>query len=540
MIKGVIFDFDNTLYNYDYTNKYALSVLFKEMSSNLNINIEEIENVYKKMNKNIKNSNNPNNKFNKLIYIKQLFEYLNIPIHLVSFYCKLYSDVFFVMFKIYDGVLDLFSFLKTNNIKIGILSNNHFSQQLEKLDKFGLIKYIDVIQTSDECGEEKPNKYMFLSIQSKMNIQFNELAYIGDNFEDDIEPCIEYGMIPFWFNSKFQYKIVDNIIQIGNFHQIQYFFHSYLNTVDELIFLSKYFGQSILNVQGAGGNISVKQDDILFIKSSGYILGNVNYNEGYCLIDNNSCIDMVKENDNSIKNAKLFGFKMPSMETYFHSFMKKYTLHLHFTLSNIWFCSNKQVILDNFAYNYEIVDYFKPGIELAVEIHKLYKPDCNIYFLKNHGIIITADNKNDIMQYYEYIFDYFNKKCNNKYENELLCFKINEIYNSYNKKVVVRNIDFPVDILENIVYCFPDLAIFIPNIKTIQNLEELNSSCEYEVIICKNNIYIVAESITKLYSITEILNSYKILYFLNDGNLSSVNNIHELQNMPEEKNRKNC
>ena len=44
-----------------------------------------------------------------------------------------------------------------------------------------------------------------------------------------------------------------------------------------LIYLSKLFGQSVLNIQGQGGNISVKthNDELILIKSSGKILANM-------------------------------------------------------------------------------------------------------------------------------------------------------------------------------------------------------------------------------------------------------------------------
>jgi len=74
MILAVIFDFDNTLYNYDLSNKNALSILFQELSMVCKIDKDLIETMYNTINYNIKHSNNTNNKFNKSIYIKQLLE----------------------------------------------------------------------------------------------------------------------------------------------------------------------------------------------------------------------------------------------------------------------------------------------------------------------------------------------------------------------------------------------------------------------------------------------------------------------------------
>lgn len=57
MILGILFDFDNTLYDYDLINKIALNKLFDELVLNNNLNKNYIENLYQKINNNIKNSN---------------------------------------------------------------------------------------------------------------------------------------------------------------------------------------------------------------------------------------------------------------------------------------------------------------------------------------------------------------------------------------------------------------------------------------------------------------------------------------------------
>ena len=134
MILGILFDFDNTLYDYD-LNKYL----------------------------------------------------------------KYYENEFNNNFKLYDGDLELFKYLKSKNIKIGIVSNNIFIQQYNKFKESYLLEYIDFIQTSDECGEEKPNINIFLNIQNKMGLPFENMAFIGDNFEHDIESSLELKMFQFHF-----------------------------------------------------------------------------------------------------------------------------------------------------------------------------------------------------------------------------------------------------------------------------------------------------------------------------------------------------
>ena len=547
MILGVIFDFDNTLYDYDYSNNLALNKLFNEISIKNIIDINLVRESYNIINKNIKLSNNCTNKFNKILYIKQLLEKFNISLSNIDYYLNIYNEEFNKNLELNDGIIELLKIFKKNNIKIGLLSNNIFYQQYEKLKLLDILQYFDVIQTSDECGEEKPNINMYLNIQHKLGIPFENIAYIGDNYDHDIIPSLNLKMFPFYFKKDLDLDLEvavvlkDNYIQFCNFLDLNNYFQKYFKTIDELIFLSKYFGQSILNIQGPGGNISIKLDNIIFIKSSGAVLGNLSYNEGYCLADNNKCIELLKnDKELELKNTKIFGYKIPSMETFFHSFMKKYTVHVHFTLANIFFCSDNKFELYNFPYNYEIVKYIPPGLLLANEVYKKYTRETDVYFLENHGIIITNTELNTIIEMYENIYKYFNNLLENKFNNELNTFYINkEYYFRKNKTCVVRTIDYNYEILKKIKYCFPDLAIFIEKIGIFNTIEELYENMDnYNIIIVDKSIYLIAENLTKIYYLIELIDKYKILSEYSYENLNSIDDVKYLQNMEQEKFRK--
>ena len=540
MINAVIFDFDNTLYDYDKCNNNALKYLFNSICNDFYIDINIINKLYNEINKNIKSSNNSSNKFNKIIYIKQLFELLNIDLINISKYLTIYNTHFNDNLELYDGILDIIILLKEHNIKLGLLSNNIFGQQYKKLEKLNILKYFDVIQTSDECGEEKPNINIFLSILNKLNAIPQNTIFIGDNLEHDIIPSLKLGILPFYFqyelNFNLDFLLENKYIIFNNHINLHIFFKKYFETVNELIFLSKYFGQSNLNVQGPGGNISVKLDNIIFIKSSGAVLGNITYNEGYCLANNIKVKELLEtKRDLELKETKIFGYKIPSMETFFHSFMEKYTVHIHFTLSNIFFCQNNTPILEDFPYKYQIISYIPPGLLLSENIKEIYNENTSIYFLKNHGIIITSNDSIKITEIYENIYKYFNKLLDNKFNDEFISFKLNtQFYIKYKSTSVIKFIDYPVDILLNIKYCFPDLAIFIEEICDDIN----NITKKTNIIINNNKVYLKADTLNKVYYIIELLDKYKILCDYSYNNLSCINDTKYLQNMVQEKFRK--
>jgi putative hydrolase of the HAD superfamily len=555
MILGVIFDFDNTIYDYDACNNKSLLKIFTYIEENFKK--EDVKEIYKKINNDIKHSNNYCNKFNKNIYFKRLLESLNIPISELDNILKIYNDEFDInlLISIYPNIEDLLKFLKKDNIKIGILSNNNFKQQYDKLVKLNLISYIDFIQTSDENGYEKPHISMFHSIINKMKIPAENILMIGDNYEHDIEPALKLGLIPFLFKKDDKNINIENkkFFQFSNYNELIIFYMEYTHTENELIYISKLFGQSIINIQGQGGNISIKTttptqtstNKLLLIKSSGAILGNIDKNSGFCIVDNNGCLNLLKNNSTTpLSSTKVFGSKVPSMETYFHCFMKKYTIHIHFTLSNKFLCCNKLNILDSLELKHKIIDYYAPGLVLAQKIYEEYDEEVDLYFLKNHGLIITNNSLTELINLYKKVLYYFNYLLNHEYTDEIITFNINEIiYHKFNKSIVCRYYnntknEYKTNINNDIKYCFPDLAVYFQKIYKIECLEDINNFVNIpDLIIYNNNYILIGEILSKLYCMIETMDKY-IDLCEDYENLISIDNIY-IQNMEQEKYRKN-
>ena len=95
-------------------------------------------------------------------------------------------------------------------------------------------------------------------------------------------------------------------------------------------------------VQAGGGNISFKQENFMFIKSSGCLLSDLDINKNYVGMNKDIILDNlnnIKDENKKIreKEAKKLCYDSiyflknytPSIETTMHSLTQKYTLHLH-------------------------------------------------------------------------------------------------------------------------------------------------------------------------------------------------------------------
>lgn len=172
--------------------------------------------------------------------------------------------------------------------------------------------------------------------------------------------------------------------------------------VDMLPLISEYsatLGSDELLVQGAGGNISWKHGDILWVKASGTWLANAKKDNIFVPIDLAHLTDNINKGNFAVKPLLTAASSMrPSIETVLHGLMPhRVVLHLH-PVEILAYLVRKDVIptfkttLDGVV-KWGIVDYSKPGEHLAKSIHKLLSSnkDIDVVFLNNHGIVIGGE-----------------------------------------------------------------------------------------------------------------------------------------------------
>jgi FMN phosphatase YigB (HAD superfamily) len=545
--KGIIFDLDNTLYDYDLCHKKAIIEVFNYLIQMKNsLTIEYITLVYQDITKNLKYELGLTaSSHNKSIYFKQLLEKLNINLLTFSKLHDIYWETFYTNLVCFEGVENFIKWNKQFGIKIGILTDYESEYQIIKLEKLGLLEYIDCIVTSEEVGIEKPSAKMFNTILQKMKLNITDVIMIGDNYEKDIIGSRNLNIISYWFNK--------NNGDFNNFNNLHIIFAS---IIEELIIfkkISKYCGERFDLVQAGGGNTSVKINDLMIIKASGYNLTNIDEINGYTVINNKILLkDINNDKVKDITSYNFIGNKRGSIETFMHSILKKYTIHLHpIQINRILISTSAKKVIEEIYPDSLIFDYFTPGIKVCEKIKQVYNGE-NVIFLLNHGIIITHDNIDEIYKilndvlvkfesYQEINFDKY------KYTNTIskiinVTFKISNIsylcedirINYYlNKKIELfkESITFP----DFLIYCGFKVLFGLSYIE-----EYKNTYNEPPKIIIENNlVYINSHSLIKCKEIEDVLKSNLIILDSNfEKNYLSADEICFLNNWDAEKYRK--
>ena len=187
-----------------------------------------------------------------------------------------------------------------------------------------------------------------------------------------------------------------------------------INNLDlkELQDLTGPFSTSGEHVQGPGGNTSVKVEENILIKASGYTFGDVKEGHGIVLLSNNEIRDnlnlKIKGKVDPSSPKVLFSTPenlRPSMEFEFHSLLKKYVLHTHSVYANVITCSTtcKDILSKLFdKEEYLLVPYVTPGTPIASYLlaNTGTQNIPTVIFLKNHGIIVHGDHLADVVNTY--------------------------------------------------------------------------------------------------------------------------------------------
>ena len=196
--------------------------------------------------------------------------------------------------------------------------------------------------------------------------------------------------------------------------------------LNQLIEISQFYGRNKDFTIASGGNTSVKNEEMMYVKASGFELGKMG-KEGYVAMDR-SLLDNLKtksysedekEREAQVKSdllkSRIFPEmnQRPSVEASVHHAVRfKFVIHMHPTLVNAVTCSknSKNAVEELFGDDAIFIPYITPGYILYKEIenqndiyfqrHGKYP---QIFFLQNHGVFVGAETTNEIREKYDWI-----------------------------------------------------------------------------------------------------------------------------------------
>jgi putative hydrolase of the HAD superfamily len=199
MIKSIIFDVDDTLYDFRSAHSAALGTLSAFVESALGVSPEAFIALHgETFRLQEARLGNTAASHNRLIRFQMMLEALNKPVALAPSMAELYWSALLACVRPLPGAAETMTQLRDRGMTIGVGTNMTADWQFAKLQRLGMMPLIDFIVTSEEAGVEKPDAGLFALCARKAGCAMFECAFVGDSLKGDALGARDAGMRAFW------------------------------------------------------------------------------------------------------------------------------------------------------------------------------------------------------------------------------------------------------------------------------------------------------------------------------------------------------
>lgn len=218
MIKAIIFDLDDTLisekeyvksgflavskYVSNKTRTYTTEQIFEALQV---LHNESTDKVFNRMNEKLGLSTE--------ISVKELVDVYRSHKPIIS---------------LYEDVVPIIKKLKEQKYKIGMITDGYLVTQKNKIETLNIRYLFDEIIITDELGRDcwKPSPVPYELMSKRLNVDYSEMMYIGDNPKKDFYISSIYPVITVrinrvgYYNNVDYYKGIKENFKINNLDQI--------------------------------------------------------------------------------------------------------------------------------------------------------------------------------------------------------------------------------------------------------------------------------------------------------------------------------
>ena len=201
MIKAVIFDLDNTLYNFDAANEFGIRALAAYTEPVFGWDYPKMKDLYEESREKLtERMGDVGSAHNRLLRFQNLLEEKKLPLHPHALeMAKAYWRGVLDNMALSPGAREIMEELRRMGVRIGLGTDMTAYMQYEKLIRLGLMEYMDFIVSSEEAGTDKPGNAFFMLCARKAGCLPGECLFIGDNIVRDYGGAAAAGMQARWF-----------------------------------------------------------------------------------------------------------------------------------------------------------------------------------------------------------------------------------------------------------------------------------------------------------------------------------------------------
>jgi len=119
----------------------------------------------------------------------------------------------------FPHLISMLEELKSNNLRLGIITNGYGQFQMDNVKALGIETYMDLILVSEWEGMKKPDPQIFQRALMKLQLQSEESVFIGDHPDNDVKAAQQVGMKGIWKRDE-QWKGFEADYTVDNLDEI--------------------------------------------------------------------------------------------------------------------------------------------------------------------------------------------------------------------------------------------------------------------------------------------------------------------------------
>jgi putative hydrolase of the HAD superfamily len=204
MVRAVLFDLDDTLFDHRQCARAALSELHQAHPPLHSCAFADFERMHSRfleeLHQRVLTGELELNEARRQRF-RRLFEAAGVTVdeELVARAAATYRDGYQRVRQPIAGAVRLLGLVRQQAL-VGIVSNNLLEEQRDKLRHCGLAEHVDALIVSEEAGMSKPDPGIFSIALHRLGRRADEAVMVGDSWAADVIGALEAGIRPIWFN----------------------------------------------------------------------------------------------------------------------------------------------------------------------------------------------------------------------------------------------------------------------------------------------------------------------------------------------------
>lgn len=193
----VVFDLDDTLYEYEKPNIVASEAIVKIIASRTELSGSEVKQALQDARTRVKERlGDTASSHSRLLYISEVFRLLRVrpdPIFFIQVE-EIFWSRFLDEITINPGAKDLIHKFESLRIPIALVTDLTSQIQYRKLEKLGLSNSFDIIITSEDSAGDKSTRKPYKLLLNSLDKKPKNVWFIGDGIHDSDSTLIGQGL----------------------------------------------------------------------------------------------------------------------------------------------------------------------------------------------------------------------------------------------------------------------------------------------------------------------------------------------------------